>query len=114
TAGPLWGPTEVQVPDDLFCARCRFNERLCEPDTDQSRCPLWVRSRHSEVSERAPPRRRRLVKRRRLWRLRRPVDLALRRHTPCPERIDAGDDCIAARIGIAIERLSRSSAGVRA
>jgi hypothetical protein len=27
-------------------------------------------------------------------------------------RIDAGDDCIAARIGIAIERLSRSGAGV--
>jgi hypothetical protein len=32
----------------------------------------------------------------------------------CATRIDAGDDCIAARIGIAIERLSRSGAGVRA
>ena len=32
----------------------------------------------------------------------------------CAARIDAGDDCIAARIGIAIERLSRSGAGVRA
>ena len=31
----------------------------------------------------------------------------------CAARIDAGDDCIAARIGIAIERLSRSGAGVR-
>ena len=29
-------------------------------------------------------------------------------------RIDAGDDCISARIGIAIERLRRSGAGVRA
>ena len=32
----------------------------------------------------------------------------------CAARIDAGDDCIAARAGIAIERLSRSGAGVRA
>jgi hypothetical protein len=32
----------------------------------------------------------------------------------CAARIGAGDDCIAARIGIAIERLSRSGAGVRA
>jgi hypothetical protein len=32
----------------------------------------------------------------------------------CAARIDAGDDCIASRIGIAIERLSRSGAGVRA